>query len=71
MLVAGVASNIKSSFNKEGRLMGSFWLDDGTKTISVNCFGDDWKIFRNYVKTDELVYVKGQVREDKFSPSGI
>lgn len=71
VLAAGVASNIKSTFNKEGRLMGSFWLDDGTKTISVNCFGDDWKIFRNYVKTDELVYVKGQVRDDKFSPSGV
>ena len=71
VLVAGVASNVKSSFNKEGRLMGSFWLDDGTKVISVNCFGDDWKIFRNYVKNDELVYVKGQAREDKFSPSGV
>ncbi len=71
ILVAGVASGVKSSFNKEGRLMGNFLLDDGTRTISVGCYGDEWALYRNFVKNDELVFVKGQVRDDKFSPSGI
>ena len=69
--VAGIASNIKQSFNKEGRLMGSFVLDDGTSTISVTCFGDDWMIYRNIVKSDELVFVRGNAREDKFSATGV
>ena len=69
--VAGVASNIRQSFNKEGRLMGSFMLDDGTAAISVTCFGDDWLLYRNIVKSDELVFVRGSAREDKFSPSGV
>ena len=69
--VAGIASNIKQSFNKEGRLMGSFLLDDGTSTISVTCFGDDWMIYRNIVKSDELVFVRGNAREDKFSATGV
>ena len=71
VLVAGVASNIKSSFSKEGRPMGSFILDDGTSITSVNIFGDDWLLYRNFVKTDELIFVKGSVREDKFSPTHV
>lgn len=69
--VAGIASNIRQSFNKEGRLMGSFTLDDGTATISVTCFGDDWLLHRNIVKSDELVFVRGSAREDNFSASGV
>lgn len=69
--VAGIASNIRQSFNKEGRLMGSFTLDDGTATISVTCFGDDWLLYRNIVKSDELVFVRGSAREDNFSASGV
>ena len=51
--------------------MGSFLLDDGTSTISVTCFGDDWMLYRNIVKSDELVFVRGNAREDTFSPSGV
>lgn len=51
--------------------MGSFVLDDGTAAISVTCFGDDWLLYRNIVKSDELVFVRGSAREDKFSPSGV
>ncbi len=69
--VAGIASNIRQSFNKEGRLMGSFTLDDGTATISVTCFGDDWLLYRNIVKSDELVFVRGGAREDNFSATGV
>lgn len=69
--VAGIASNIRQSFNKEGRIMGSFLLDDGTSTISVTCFGDDWMLYRNIVKSDELVFVRGNAREDTFSSSGV
>lgn len=69
--VAGIASNIRQSFNKEGRLMGSFTLDDGTATISVTCFGDDWLLYRNIVKSDELVFVRGSAREDNFAASGV
>lgn len=51
--------------------MGSFIIDDGTAQMSVNCFGDSWLQFRNIVKNDEVVFVTGRAREDKFSPSGI
>ena len=51
--------------------MGSFVLDDGTSTISVTCFGEDWLLYRNIVKTDELVFVRGSAREDKFSATGV
>ena len=51
--------------------MGSFLLDDGTATISVTCFGDDWMLYRNIVKSDELVFVRGNAREDSFSASGV
>ena len=69
--VAGVASNIKQTLSKEGRMMGSFLLDDGTSTISITCFGEDWMLYRNIVKSDELVFVRGSAREDKFSPTGV
>lgn len=69
--VAGIASNIKQTLSKEGRMMGSFLLDDGTSTISITCFGDDWMLYRNIVKSDELVFVRGSAREDKFSPTGV
>lgn len=69
--VAGIASNIKQTLSKEGRMMGSFLLDDGTSTISITCFGEDWMLYRNIVKSDELVFVRGSAREDKFSPTGV
>ena len=69
--VAGVVSNIRSSLSKDGKPMGSFIIDDGTAQMSVNCFGDSWLQFRNIVKNDEVVFVTGRAREDKFSPSGI
>ena len=69
--VAGIASNIKQTLSKEGRMMGSFFLDDGTSTISITCFGEDWMLYRNIVKSDELVFVRGSAREDKFSPTGV
>ncbi len=69
--VAGIVSSVKQSLGKDGRLMGSFVLDDGTATISVTCFGDDWLLYRNIVKTDELVFVRGNAREDKFSATGV
>lgn len=69
--VAGIVSSVKQSLSKDGRLMGSFVLDDGTATISVTCFGDDWLLYRNIVKTDELVFVRGNAREDKFSATGV
>lgn len=69
--VAGIASNIKQTLSKEGRMMGSFLLDDGTSTISITCFGEDWMLYRNIVKSDELVFVRGNAREDKFSPTGV
>ena len=69
--VAGIASNIKQTLSKEGRMMGSFLLDDGTSTISITCFGEDWMLYRNIVKSDELVFVRGCAREDKFSPTGV
>lgn len=71
VLVAGIASNIKSGFSKEGKPTGSFLLDDGTGVVSVNFFGDDWLLYRNFVKSDELIFVKGNPREDKFSPTQI
>ena len=69
--VAGIASNIKQTLSKEGRMMGSFLLDDGTSIISITCFGEDWMLYRNIVKSDELVFVRGSAREDKFSPTGV
>ena len=69
--VAGIASEVKSSFNKEGRLMGQVTLEDGTASMVVRFYGDDWKRYRNLVKLDELVIIKGSAREDKFVPSGV
>ena len=69
--VAGVVSQVRSSFSKEGKLMGSFVLDDGTMQMSVNCFGDSWQQYRNMVRNEELAFVTGRAREDKFSPCGI
>lgn len=69
--VAGIASEVKSSFNKEGRLMGQVTLEDGTGSLAVRFYGDDWKRYRNLVKLDDLVIIKGSAREDKFVPSGV
>lgn len=69
--VAGVVSQVRSSFNKEGKLMGSFVLDDGTSLMAVNCFGESWQQYRNMVHNDELAFVTGRAREDNFSPCGI
>ena len=37
----------------------------------MTCFGDDWMLYRNIVKSDELVFVRGNAREDTFSSSGV
>lgn len=51
--------------------MGQVTLEDGTASMVVRFYGDDWKRYRNLVKLDELVIIKGSAREDKFVPSGV
>ena len=64
VVLAGVISNLQERKTKTGNYMATFTLIDKTGLISAVAFPDSYERFRDKLKNDSVVVIKGQLDED-------
>ncbi len=62
--IIGVINNIKESYTKKGKMV-SFILDDPSDSIETIVYPSVYQNFKNYIKENEIVIVKGKIEVDK------
>ncbi len=62
--LTGVITEIKENYTKKGK-MAIFILDDPSDFIEVIVYPQVYQKFRNYLKENEIVIVKGKIELDK------
>ncbi len=60
----GVITDIKESYTKKGK-MATFILDDPTDVIEVIAYPLVYQKFKNYLKENEIIIVKGKIEIEK------
>jgi DNA polymerase-3 subunit alpha len=62
--IIGVINDIKESYTKKGKMV-SFILDDPSDSIETIVYPSVCQNFKNYIKENEIVIVKGKIEVDK------
>jgi DNA polymerase-3 subunit alpha len=62
--IIGVINDIKESYTKKGKMV-SFILDDPSDSIETIVYPSVYQNFKNYIKENEIVIVKGKIELDK------
>jgi DNA polymerase-3 subunit alpha len=62
--IIGVINDIKESYTKKGKMV-SFILDDPSDSIETIVYPSVYQNFKNYIKENEIVIVKGKIEVDK------
>jgi len=62
--IIGVINDIKESYTKKGKMV-SFILDDPSDSIEIIVYPSVYQNFKNYIKENEIVIVKGKIEIDK------
>jgi DNA polymerase-3 subunit alpha len=62
--IIGVINDIKESYTKKGKMV-SFILDDPSDYIETIVYPYVYQNFKNYIKENEIVIVKGKIEVDK------
>lgn len=62
--IIGVINDIKESYTKKGKMV-SFILDDPSDSIETIVYPSAYQNFKNYIKENEIVIVKGKIEVDK------
>lgn len=60
----GVINDIKESYTKKGKML-SFILDDPSDSIETIVYPSLYQNFKNYIKENEIVIIKGKIEVDK------
>ncbi|MBN9115592.1 MAG: DNA polymerase III subunit alpha, partial [Pandoraea sp.] len=65
-LVAGVISSMRTMMTQRGKML-IVQLDDGTATLEVTIFNEQFEANKHLFKEDELLIVQGNARPDSFT----
>ena len=65
-LVAGVISSMRTMMTQRGKML-IVQLDDGTSTLEVTIFNEQFEANKHLFKEDELLIVQGNARPDSFT----
>ena len=67
--IAGLLLGIRTRQDRKGRAMGFAVLDDKGGRLEVAFYGETFAMFRDQLKTDEVIIVEGSARIDNYSGS--
>lgn len=69
IIIGGIITNLKPSVTKRGDPMMYITLEDMKGTVECVIFSKEIKVCQSLLKTDEIVFVKGQIGFQSTAPS--
>lgn len=69
IIIGGIIANLKPSVTKRGDPMMYITLEDMKGTVECVIFSKEIKVCQSLLKTDEIVFVKGQIGFQSTAPS--
>jgi len=61
IVTGGVITQVRTTITRTGRPMGFLTLEDGTGSVEVTIFPDNWELFKEFCAMDKVVVLKGKV----------
>lgn len=66
-VIAGIIIQIRLIQTKRGDRMAVVTVDDGSASIDVLCFSENYQKYREYLIKDKLIIIDGEISHDEFS----